>query len=269
MKKTVVVPVSGGKDSQVCVCLALEKHSRDDLRFVHQNTGYDHPLTYAHLAYMEERYSINIEHTRSTKYGDVFGVIEKTGYFPSSVARSCTSRLKQHPFADWLRDNNLLAEGACHVYMGMRSDESATRASKYGELTADDIFTLPELSREYGKAFQHVLVTLPIVEWDTARVFTYLAARGDAVNGLYAKGHHRVGCYPCLLARNAEWEAAARDDVGRTHIKKLLDIEDKFKAENNPRKLIKVHATRDVRGLYERNAPLTPSDDSECGWCSI
>ena len=63
---------------------------------------------------------------------------------------------------------------------------------------------------------------------------------------------------------------AAKDPVGRAHIQRLIDIEDKFKAEGNPRKLIKIHKTRDVRGLMERGAAaLAPTDDKECGWCSI
>jgi 3'-phosphoadenosine 5'-phosphosulfate sulfotransferase (PAPS reductase)/FAD synthetase len=60
---------------------------------------------------------------------------------------------------------------------------------------------------------------------------------------LYAKGHKRVGCYPCLLANNNEWQMAAQDPVGRQNIKKLIAIEDKFILEKNPRKMIKIHPT--------------------------
>lgn len=266
MFMTFIVPVSGGKDSQVCLAWAVEHHDRKDLRVVHQFTGYDHPKTLRHMEYMSRRYRVTIEHTVSSKYKDVFDFIEKAGYFPSQVARGCTSRLKQEPFARWLESEGLMN---AHVYMGMRSDESAKRANKYGELAPEDIFTLPEISSEYPAKFSSVTVSLPIVTWTTEEVFAYLAARHDKINPLYQQGHHRVGCYPCLLARNSEWEAAAKDPVGRQHIKKLLDIEEMFVRDKNPRKLIKIHPTRDVRGLYERSAPLAPSDDAECGWCSI
>lgn len=267
--KTIIVPVSGGKDSQVCARLAIQRFKREQLRFVHQRTGYDHPDTYAHLVYMEKRYKIKIEYTQSEKYKDVFDLIEKVGYFPGQVARGCTSRLKQHPFAKWLRDNKFTEPDSCLIYMGMRADESSKRGSKYGHLDDEDEFYLPDISSEYGLEFRHVAVTLPIVTWTTEKVFNFLRGCGDKINPLYAKGHHRVGCYPCLLARNAEWEAAARDPIGREHIKRLLDIEQKFVDEKNPRKLIRIHPTRDVRALYGKNTPCAPNDDKECGWCSI
>lgn len=47
--ETIIVPVSGGKDSQLCLALALEQYPKEKLRVVHQSTGYDHPLTYKHL----------------------------------------------------------------------------------------------------------------------------------------------------------------------------------------------------------------------------
>jgi len=269
MYKKIVVPVSGGKDSQVCVVLALSRFPRRQLLFVFQDTGYDHTDTFEQLLYIEKRYKIKIVRTRSSVYNGMFDFIRKVGYFPNSVARGCTSRLKQQPFAQWLRDNKLLGVNDCLIYMGMRSDESAKRKSKYGDLTPDDIFTLPDLSSEYGKEFINVKVSLPIVNWTTEDVFSFLKQRGDRVNTLYSKGHHRVGCYPCLLARNAEWEAAAKDPLGRKHIKELLDIEQEFIINKNPRKLIKVHQTRDVKGLYERGVMGTETDDSQCGWCSI
>ena len=63
--KTVIVPVSGGKDSQVVLSLALAAGHKP-VR-VHQNTGYDHPLTYQHILEMEAFYGVTIEHTRNLK----------------------------------------------------------------------------------------------------------------------------------------------------------------------------------------------------------
>lgn len=263
------MPVSGGKDSQVCAAWALEYVPRQQLRFVHQNTGFDHPVTYAHMRYMAKRYGIKIEHTHSTQYDGMFDFIEKAGYFPGQVARGCTSRLKQRPFAEWLRSNFALTPGSVHIFMGMRADESRQRGTKYGGLDWDQVLYLPDISSEYGLEFRHVEVSLPIVNMTTEQVFAFLKDRGDKINPLYAKGHHRVGCYPCLLARNAEWQAASKDTVGRAHIERLVQIEDKFAREKNPRKLIKIHPTRDVRALLAGSAALTEEDDAVCGWCSI
>lgn len=265
---TYIVPVSGGKDSQVCLAWALEFVERSQLRVVHQNTGYDHPLTYKHMRYMTKRYAVKIEHTHSSKYDDMFDFIEKVGYFPGQVARGCTSRLKQQPFAEWLRTNFDLGPSKVHIFMGMRADESEKRSAKYGELDWDQTLYLPDIASEYGHEFRHVEVSLPIVQMTTEQVFEFLRKRDDKINPLYAKGHHRVGCYPCLLARNAEWESAVRDPIGRAHVQRLVQIEDKFIADRNPRKLIKIHPTRDVRGLLAGSS-LEESDDAACGWCSI
>ena len=272
MALTYVVPVSGGKDSQVVMDLAIGWHGKAQLRFVHQNTGYDHPDTYKHLRWMARHYGVRIEHTHSAKYADIFDFIEKAGYFPGQVARGCTSRLKQEPFAAWLRTEfDLTKPDQVHIYMGMRCDESTKRGVKYAGLETDTQLTLGQIASEYSSIdFRHVTVSLPIVEWSTEDVFEHLAQRRLHINPLYKRGHHRVGCYPCLLARNAEWEAASTDPVGRAHMERLVQIEDKFAAEKNPRKLIKIHPTRDVRALLAKGAEtMKPTDDDACGWCSI
>jgi 3'-phosphoadenosine 5'-phosphosulfate sulfotransferase (PAPS reductase)/FAD synthetase len=267
---TYIVPVSGGKDSQVCLAWALNHVPLSQLRVVHQNTGYDHPVTYKHLRYMAKRYGVKIEHTHSDKYEDIFDFIEKVGYFPNSVARGCTSSLKQEPFAKWLVNNFDLGPEMVHIFMGMRTEESASRAQKYADIEWDEVKYLPDISSIYGNVFRHVEITLPIVNMTTEQVFDFLARRGDKLNPLYAKGHSRVGCYPCLLARNSEWVNASRDPVGRQHMQQLVQIEDKFKKEKNPRKLIKIHQTRDVRALLRDGASaVTDTDNDACGWCSI
>jgi 3'-phosphoadenosine 5'-phosphosulfate sulfotransferase (PAPS reductase)/FAD synthetase len=130
---------------------------------------------------------------------------------------------------------------------------------------------LSDLSGKYGKKFKNVQVSLPIVSFTEEQVFAELAKRGHKVNELYAKGAARVGCFPCLLAKKADWEMAAKDDVGREHIQKLIAIEDKFLADpTNKRKLIKIHDTRNVRHLLATGSFSDKTDDSaSCGWCSI
>lgn len=66
-----IVPVSGGKDSQLVLRRALAKHRPigDRVRAVHQGTNYDHPYTMKHLEYIEDRYEIKVEHTKSKYAG--------------------------------------------------------------------------------------------------------------------------------------------------------------------------------------------------------
>lgn len=57
---------------------------------------------------------------------------------------------------------------------------------------------------------------------------------------------------------------------GREHLRKLIALEDRWKAEGNPRKLIKVHPVWDVRNFLEEGASdALPDAASECGYCSI
>lgn len=267
--KTVIVPVSGGKDSQVVLSLALAAGHKPVC--VHQSTGYDHPDTYMQLEMMKRFYGVEIAFTVS-KYKDMFGLIDAVQYFPNSGARGCTQRLKQEPFAAWLIDNGYNAEN-CEIWFGMRSDESAARGSKYGELQDDDVFTLGEVAAFYSKGKAKHLAgipcRLPIVTWTTEDVFAHIAAEGAPLNLLYGKGHHRVGCYPCLLARKAEWVAAAHDPVGRQHLARLVAVEERFAAEGNPRKYIKVHPQWDVRKFLQDGADDLSDEGVECGFCSI
>lgn len=264
----IIVPVSGGKDSQLVLQRALQEHGKDNVIAVHQSTGYDHPITNKHLKDMEKFYGVTIHITHSEKYDDIFDLIEKIGYFPSSVAKACTSRLKQQPFAAWLRANNYCSEDYV-IWMGMRKDESAARGRKYGAWNEDIEITLSDFSSEYKhKDFSNIKVRLPIVELLESEVFDEILQAGAPLNPLYSKGHKRVGCYPCLLARKSEWELAAKDVVGRENIQKLIDIEDKFHAEQNPRKLIKIHPTRDIKKLLA-DGTIDDDDSAECGWCSI
>lgn len=226
----IVCPVSGGKDSQCLLSLALQTPGvREKLRVVHQFTGYDHPLTHDHLRWMMTFYGVCITSTRHHRFIDIFDFIRKEKYFPSSLARSCTSRLKIKPFGDWLLRHNLHKQRTL-VLLGMRAAESANRAAAYSDIRPTDLFTLCDISKDYPKKCRPIQVQLPIVQWTLTQVLDHVYSTGAKLNPLYAKGHKRVGCYPCLLAGLDEWHLAARDPVGQAHIQQLLDIEAHFKA---------------------------------------
>lgn len=267
--KTIIVPVSGGKDSQVVLSLALAAGHKPVC--VHQNTGYDHPDTYRQIEQMEQFYGVAIQHT-TNRYGGMFGFLEHAQYFPNSAARGCTQRLKQEPFAEWL-DANGFNSGNAEIWFGMRSDESANREEKYGALSPDDLWTLGDIAAFYNegkrKHLGQIPVRLPIVDWNTERVFAYIISEGAPLNPLYARGHHRVGCYPCLLARKAEWQAAARDEAGAGHLRRMISLEDEWTQNGNPRKFIKVHRVWDVRKFLSDAAADLPEAAEECGYCSI
>ena len=270
--KTTIVPISGGKDSQVVLSIALARVPREQIVCVHQDTGFDHPLTYKHVEEIERFYNVTIEHTTS-KHGDMFGFVEKVQYFPNSAARGCTRELKQEPFLRWLQAKGYNNEN-CEIWFGMRSDESRDRTQKYGDLSVDDSFDLGDISGFYSsnkklkESVGCIQTRLPIVTWTTEDVFAHLEAENAPLNPLYGKGHKRVGCYPCLLMRKSEWQLVANDPFGRQNLERLLKIEEKFKAEGNPRKYIKVHRVWDVQSFLD-GADVRELTADECGWCSI
>lgn len=147
----IICPVSGGKDSQTLLSLAIETPGvREKLIVCHQFTGYDHSATYAHLQYMREHYGVQITDTRNARFTDIFDLIEKERFFPSSLARSCTSRMKIMPFALWLHTSGFTKQRTL-VLLGMRGNESRNRAEQYADITAADYFSICDISKEYQK----------------------------------------------------------------------------------------------------------------------
>lgn len=274
MIENIIVPVSGGKDSQVTLSLAIKKAKETKQRIVcvHQNTGFDHPSTYEQLSEMEKFYDVLIQHTKSDKYDGMFGFLEHAKYFPNSSARGCTERLKQEPFARWLLKNGFSSSNS-EIWFGMRADESAARSDKYGSIGEEDIFLLRDVSSFYGQSWRkpigQIRCFLPIVSWTTKEVFDYIDEEKAPINSLCSKGHNRVGCYPCLLSRKQEWENAGKDKTGKVHIQKMIELEDKWLAEGNPRKFIKVHRVWDVRKFLDGDCSDLQDQDNQCGWCSI
>ncbi len=86
----VVVPVSGGKDSQACLKLACQEYGSESVIGIFNDTGWEHPLTYSHVDRIGFLYGIEIVHT----IGSVEKEILKAGMFPNSFSRFCTDRLK-------------------------------------------------------------------------------------------------------------------------------------------------------------------------------
>lgn len=264
--KTLIVPVSGGKDSQAVLRWAIETHGKERLRVVHQSTGYDHPKTYEHLRYIEQRYGVMVEFTQSQRFKDIFDFIEKDKHFPHGKKRGCTRALKQLPFKAWLKAERLTE---AHILMGMRAAESSSRKARYGDKANDEEFRLGDLASVYDVRYlDGVTISLPIVDWTTQQVFDYLRSFGDELNPLYEQGFDRVGCFPCLLGKNKDWELAAQDPVGVENITRLLGLEE-FLQMQNPNKSLKIHPTRDIRGLLASGKALTAKDNEACGWCSI
>lgn len=118
-----VVPLSGGKDSQVCLMLALQQFDKGEILALFCDTQFEHEWTYEHVdkviaATGVDRITLNA--------GSVLQVCTKYKRFPGGGARHCTDELKIRPskfFYKFLAQQ----QGGFQIWYGMRSDESKER----------------------------------------------------------------------------------------------------------------------------------------------
>lgn len=208
-----VIPVSGGKDSQVCLKLAVKKFGVDKVVGMFCDTGFEHPLTYQHVEKMKSLYGVRII---TLKEGDVYNKIKKTGRFPSDIARYCTDQLKIIVGKRFYKQLAETQEEGFEVWYGMRLGESWQRSERYKNHNEDDLYPPHEIMvNKYPKYLFKMGVTmkLPILKWEEEDVFDYL---GDECNQLYKNGFERVGCFPCLAAGDKYKEKAFDfDEVGK------------------------------------------------------
>lgn len=211
MKIKIVVPISGGKDSQACLKLALQEYDKSEVLGLFCDTQFEHPLTYQHIDYMRELYGIKIE---TITAGSVPDQVLKAKRFPGGGARHCTDQLKLRPSRIYYKE---LAEkqGGFEVWLGMRSDESKEREKRYSLCVNNELYKPNDIFNSFPKYLNKMGVwfRLPVLDWSTSEIFKLL---GGEENPLYAMGCSRVGCFPCLASgdRNKE-RNFAMDDFGR------------------------------------------------------
>lgn len=208
----VVVPVSGGKDSQACLKLAVETHGSDNVLGLFCDTQFEHPLTYAHVDKLRALYGARID---TVCAGDVPSKVRRYGRFPSFFARFCTDELKIIPSKKIYTFIAELWQQGFEVWYGMRSDESDARKKRYAGKVGDEVYLphefMPKKYPQYlGKL--GVRFRLPVLEWGVADVKEYVGV--ENLNPLYDT-FDRVGCFPCLAAGDPHKEKAfAYDEFG-------------------------------------------------------
>ena len=216
MNVKILVPLSGGKDSQACLELALQSALPSEIRGLFCDTQFEHPLTYAHVDWMASHYGIQIDRVSG---GSVLEKSIKYGRFPGGGARHCTDELK-------IRETRIyckaLAErqGGFEVWYGMRSAESTEREKRYaGKIDATLYEPHEIMPSKYPKYLGRMGVRfrLPVLDWSEAEVLALLDGRE---NPLYKAGFPRVGCFPCLASGDRFKEKAFQfDDFGRKQYK--------------------------------------------------
>jgi len=117
----IIVPVSGGKDSQACLKMALLEHGAANVIGLFCDTKFEHPLTYKHIDTMRELYGVRID---TVCGGSVIESCLDNKRFPSGTGRFCTDKLKIRETRIYLK-NHAEKYGSAQVWYGMRTDESA------------------------------------------------------------------------------------------------------------------------------------------------
>lgn len=205
-----VVPISGGKDSQACLQLALEFFPADQIRGLFCDTKWEHPLTYTHIDFMREYYGVEID---TVNAGSVPEKVMRYKRFPGGGARHCTDELKIIPTKKYLWWLATLQGHGFEVWYGMRTGESAARGARYKKIISDDLYPPHEiLPKKYPKYLfkMGVRFKLPILNWTDVEVLSFL---GHTENPLYDHGFTRVGCFPCLAAGDHTKQLAFKHDV--------------------------------------------------------
>lgn len=210
----VVVPVSGGKDSQVCAEKAKDMFHKDEILFLFNDTKYEHPITYAHVDKITDGF-----HTIKTNSGSVLSYCEKYKRFPGGTARHCTEYLKIRPSKFLYKFLSSELGHGFDVWLGVRQQESHDRANRYSGLNTEDKYMPHEImGSKYPQYLGNngVRFVLPVIDWSKDDIFNEL---GDRINPLYKTGKFdRVGCFPCLAGGDKSKATAFKHDAtGELH----------------------------------------------------
>lgn len=198
--RKVVASISGGRDSAAMSLYLAElgvEHTR-----IFADTGWEHRLTYEYLRGDLTRALGPIVEVR----GDMLfkDLVRHKRIFPDRTKRFCTTELKVIPI---LRFIDALDEDVVNT-IGIRRAESEKRST----VTEWDDSSV--LGCEVWR---------PLVEWSEHDVAAIHRRHGLRMNPLYAMGASRVGCWPCIHARQSEIVLVA--DMDQERVAELRDLE--------------------------------------------
>lgn len=262
-----VVPISGGKDSQLTLQRAVETFDKRNILAMFNDTKYEHPLTYDHIKYIERYYGVNVIRLND---GHVYDRIKKYKRFPNNATRFCTNELKIR--VGKIFYNNLVdaQETGFQVWYGMRREESSARNKRYQDINSNDLYP-PHvvLSSQYPKYLfkKGVVFRLPILDLYEEDVYEEIGI--EHLNPLYSKGFDRVGCFPCLAASDTHKEMAfAFDEIGKQRRIEILEIGKEIEKNIFTSKSGRLR-NLDSCEIYEYDYGPVNTDESPCFMCNI
>lgn len=180
------VAFSGGKDSVVALDLVQRALPHNKFKVLFGDTGMEFPDTYKIVEEIEQHCKdAKIELLRAKSDFDPKVTWREFGP-PAQTMRWCCSVHKTAPQIILLREytNNPHFRGM--AFTGIRGDESASR-SEYEGIS-------------HGEKVRGQYSCHPILEWNSAELFSYIYERQLLINDAYKKGNSRAGCLVCPLA---------------------------------------------------------------------
>ena len=237
-QRPLIVTTSGGKDSDVCVHLALA--AGIDFEVQHNHTTADAPETVYHVRDTFRRLEdkgIKCTTNMPTYKGQpvtMWTLIPQKLMPPTRIVRYCCSVLKEGGGSGRM------------ITTGVRWAESVARKKTRGiyEKLSGDISKRIIINNDNDDArrlfescrLQAKRVCNPIIDWTDQDVWNYIDAEHIEVNPLYQCGFGRVGCVGCPMAgkKGREFEFTRYPTYQRLYIKAFDQMLDERRKRGLP-----------------------------------
>lgn len=201
-QQPLLITTSGGKDSSVCLTLAMRAGIKFEV--MHNHTTADAPET---VRFIREQFKelesdgVKCTVTYPTYKGkrtSMWNLIPQKLMPPTRVVRYCCAILKER------------GGRGRYITTGVRWAESKRRAERRGifETMPSDLSKKVILNNDNDDRrrlfetckLQHKAICNPIIDWTDADVWDYIQSEHIPLNPLYKCGFNRVGCIGCPMA---------------------------------------------------------------------
>jgi 3'-phosphoadenosine 5'-phosphosulfate sulfotransferase (PAPS reductase)/FAD synthetase len=260
----ILIFYSGGKDSQACLLLAVEKYGADRCEAVFCDTGWENPVTYEHIVSTTSQLNVKLVILKSEKYDGMIDLATKKKRFPSPKARFCTEELKSKPVIDYV----LSHKEHLIIIEGIRKNESLSRSLMQDQCTYFKYYFQPMLNgkkhtyrkkdvKKWASEYSADKIR-PVFNWTAQQVIDYIRENRQEPNSLYFQGFSRVGCFPCIMSRHREVKLIIDNHTDQWKL--LTDTEGKVGTSFFPPSYIPMRFTT---GVTEKGKKFCTAQDVE------